>query len=658
MSSSTFAAQTLHDAKIAIRTRQYSEAFQILSPLANSGEVDAQYLLASFYARGRGIEQDDKLCVYWLTQAAQQQHANAQYDLAALYERGRGVDKSLEIALSWYQRSAILGNKKARKKLTTLTSEISKETTEKASQLEQLYLAIRSNELSVIKRLLKQNIAINSVDEYAQTPLLMAIKKGHREAALLLIQNGANTNYGDQFGETALFQAVRSNYSGISQDLLVHGVDVNHKNVQGNTVLHMAVRSKNLDIIKILLKYAANPNIRNKNGDTGLDLTAKDNNGDIANLLKAKGGIYSHVNNSSDSTNSNPQLLVENLLLQTAIIDDGENPYTNWPPLNLAAWRGQSEVVEFLVKNSINIDSLDNQQHTPLSRATWQGNFKIIALLLAKGADPNHSLPNGLRVLDIAVENNYPEAVRMLFNADAVIKDRSDASEPLLILAARKGFELVALELINNGADIEQKHAGKTALMWSVQLGQRALFIKLLQADVNINVVDKSDNTALMLAVTGKHPEIVKILLGLQADNSRPDVEGNSPLAKASKLGFTDIANILLDNGVNVNAQNKFLNTPLMLAASEGHTSTVQVLLAANPDLAIRNKSSHTALMLAAQEGHLPVVEILLAQGDDIKRRNKDGKNAQQLARDNKHDTLAQYLQKYQQDRSILDIFN
>jgi ankyrin repeat protein len=62
--------------------------------------------------------------------------------------------------------------------------------------------------------------------------------------------------------------------------------------------------------------------------------------------------------------------------------------------------------------------------------------------------------------------------------------------------------------------------------------------------------------------------------------------------------------------------------------------------------------------MFAAQQGHLSVIKILLAKGADIKRRNKEGKNAQQLAKESKHDAVANYLDKYQKDKSILDIFN
>ena len=49
----------------AIRLGQFHQAFALLERAANSGDVEAQYLLSSFYRSGRGVRQDDALAFKW-----------------------------------------------------------------------------------------------------------------------------------------------------------------------------------------------------------------------------------------------------------------------------------------------------------------------------------------------------------------------------------------------------------------------------------------------------------------------------------------------------------------------------------------------------------------------------------------------------------------
>ena len=69
---------------------------------AEQGLADAQFILGSMYADGKGVPQDDKEAVKWFRLAAEQEDAKAQNDLGVMYAKGRGVPQDYKEALKWY----------------------------------------------------------------------------------------------------------------------------------------------------------------------------------------------------------------------------------------------------------------------------------------------------------------------------------------------------------------------------------------------------------------------------------------------------------------------------------------------------------------------------------------------------------------------------
>jgi TPR repeat protein len=68
--------------------------------------VGAQFRLATLYAEGRGIPQDDAAAARWYRAAAEQGHAEAQYVLGRLCQEGHGVPQSDADAVHWWLRAA------------------------------------------------------------------------------------------------------------------------------------------------------------------------------------------------------------------------------------------------------------------------------------------------------------------------------------------------------------------------------------------------------------------------------------------------------------------------------------------------------------------------------------------------------------------------
>ena len=89
----------------AFEAGNYAEALQILLPLAESGNPEAQFSVGCIYDPIFGIQGDATKAISWYRQAAELGHPIAQNNLATLYLH----EKNVEQAIKWYHKAAELG---------------------------------------------------------------------------------------------------------------------------------------------------------------------------------------------------------------------------------------------------------------------------------------------------------------------------------------------------------------------------------------------------------------------------------------------------------------------------------------------------------------------------------------------------------------------
>jgi TPR repeat protein len=82
---------------------------EILLPLAEGGDGNAQYFLAVHFLMGNNIEQDIAQAFRWLSKSAEQGVPDAQWNLGTCYQDGIGVDVDLQEAVRWYRKAAEQG---------------------------------------------------------------------------------------------------------------------------------------------------------------------------------------------------------------------------------------------------------------------------------------------------------------------------------------------------------------------------------------------------------------------------------------------------------------------------------------------------------------------------------------------------------------------
>ena len=108
--SSPVAAQVFQNGLAAAQAGDFATALKEWTPLAEAGDVDAQYNLGIMYDNGYGVPQDYAEAVKWYRLAAEQGYAKAQYNLGTMYEYGNGVPQDYKEAVRWYRLAAEQGN--------------------------------------------------------------------------------------------------------------------------------------------------------------------------------------------------------------------------------------------------------------------------------------------------------------------------------------------------------------------------------------------------------------------------------------------------------------------------------------------------------------------------------------------------------------------
>ena len=101
----------------------YQAAFEEWLPLAELGDVEAQYNLGVMYDEGTSVAQDLGKAADWYRRAAEQGFVDAQANLGMMYYQGQGVRRDHEQAAHWLQLAADNGDTEAREILQRISRE-------------------------------------------------------------------------------------------------------------------------------------------------------------------------------------------------------------------------------------------------------------------------------------------------------------------------------------------------------------------------------------------------------------------------------------------------------------------------------------------------------------------------------------------------------
>lgn len=124
-----------------------------------------------------------------------------------------------------------------------------------------------------------------------------------------------------------------------------------------------------------------------------------------------------------------------------------------------------------------------------------------------------------------------------------------------------------------------------------------------------------TEEVFLQKAVSGDLPTIQLFLSAGMSARTRNSVNGMTAVMNAALEGHSEVIEVLVENGAELNAQNKDGWTALMLAALKGHSEVVHVLLEKGADIRLKNTAGWTALKAASGSQHPEIIEMLRHAG-------------------------------------------
>ncbi|XP_070400668.1 ankyrin repeat and SOCS box protein 2-like isoform X2 [Nothobranchius furzeri] len=395
------------------------------------------------------------------------------------------------------------------------------------------------------------------------SPIESIIMNGDAEALMDLVRKQAGClNESNSEGWIALHEA--AHYGQLQCVRILIRADpssVNRCTLRNETALMLAARG-NVSCVEFLLKHGASVNVVNKAKETPLFIACEHGNADIVELLLRYGAQVNLTCNQGTSAlheacrYGNPRLC--EMLLDAGADLKTKNIY-NIQPIFTAAQHGNLEVLQLLVQRGADINAQAGDGASLLYEACKNGHVAAVQFLLDLKADANRVTGSGLLPLHVAVKNNHKRIVSLLIPVTSRVRVRTCGISPLHIAAERNRDQIMEL-LIESGFDVNAKLSSehskmyedrrRTALYFSVSNGNLEAAEMLLQAGASPNL---DTFNPLLIAVRLGWMDMAELLVGYGADvNTRmPTQSSTFPSAILLGMESLSILKLLLDHGCN-----------------------------------------------------------------------------------------------------------
>jgi ankyrin repeat protein/L-ascorbate metabolism protein UlaG (beta-lactamase superfamily) len=302
-----------------------------------------------------------------------------------------------------------------------------------------------------------------------------------------------------------------------------------------------------------------------------------------------------------------------------------EKDERNDTPLHLAAVNGHTEVVRVLLDSGVPTWIGDNEESSALDVASVGGHVDVVELLIERGANVKRHDLNGMTALHFAAYNGQVDVARILLDhgADPTYQTRS-GSTPLHGAAYDGSIPVIEL-LLDRGADPSIRNDALYTPVLSAAAGpaDRDAVELLIERGADVHDRNHQGETSLMMATRAGKLDVAELLLE-QGVSVNAFVDGGhaTALHTAAQAGSVAVIELLVEHGADVNATGGFGWTPLAWTAMQGHREATEVLIREGADVGAANRHGITPLMWAFERGHTDIMDLLLANGADVSARD------------------------------------
>ena len=397
-----------------------------------------------------------------------------------------------------------------------------------------LHWAADLDNLALADVLIRAGAPVNAANDLGATPLYLACRNRSAPMVDRLLAAGADANAKLLKGETALMTCARTGESKAVKALLVHGADAKAKEPEHDqTALMWAAAESHPEAVGMLIEFGADVRARSRiysqtvvgeqtqragreelnynvqrGGMTPLLFAARNGDAESAKLLLAAGA---DANDSLPDGTSALVLAAHSGQGNVAItlLEKGADPNAmgvGYAALHAAVLRSDLNLVKALLAHGAD-PNIKMTKGTPVRRDTTDYNLlapligstpyllaarflepEIMRALVAGGADPKITMPNGATPLMLAAgmgtsfeesrrginvidfgkvepESQVLEAVKIAFDLSGDVSAANQAGDTALHTAAAWGHATVVQFLADHGAQVNAKNkAGLTPL--------------------------------------------------------------------------------------------------------------------------------------------------------------------------------------------------
>ncbi|GBM40117.1 Ankyrin-3 [Araneus ventricosus] len=458
-----------------------------------------------------------------------------------------------------------------------------------------------------------------------QKALFSALAEGNLPEVKNCLIAGADLLGRDMNSWTALHCASKGPNLEVVRFVLDQGVDIEAKDSKGFNVLHVASSFGRAETVKFFLEQKK-PSINEEtnDGQTPLHLAIQYGHKVVVQIL-----LQNNACTSFKSGGSSPlwyavwydrKDIVEILLerIQNVNADVRMGGYTS---LHVAAEKGHTELVNFLLEKGASVNKESDEQLIPLHLASMRGNAEIVSALLSQKSDVNAETIDGHTPLIFAAERDRFKVAELLIKRKAKVnvadKTLAKGWTPLM-LAVKNGSLQMTEYLLKNNADLElQDFLGQTALHFAVLSGSESIVDILLRNKADISVADNEGKTALHKAAERGSGKIVRILIQKGSDINAEDINKRTPLHCAAEKGFLEVVKVLTNNrALKIDAKDADGSTALHLSMHNKHRDIIKHLIDCRANINELDSKKRSPLHLAIKCCNDEIMEFFIGGGN------------------------------------------
>lgn len=338
-------------------------------------------------------------------------------------------------------------------------------------------------------------------------------------------------------------------------------------------------------------------------------------------------------------------------------------------PLEMAEHKGDGAIVQLLLANGASHEAQQEPErvkerlYRQLYFACFEGDRNEVEHLLEQGAEVDQRLVEMLGELCeysgwSFFSKDRKETLRLVKEVWEQKKAKLNES---LVLAAYAGKVNEVTKLLEQGADVDARNNGQTALMFAAINGHPETVRVLLEAGADIDATTKRGETAadLTKGFADLGPEEVSIsderravyagIVTLFEEAKKAKQEAvDQDIIREAAFGSNDQVEKLLKQGADPNARNEQGDTPLIAYAKKngGNPELINLLLEAGADIDAVDKDGNTALIELVRCGKSQSLQWFLEAGADWDKENNKGQTAHMIARNNHHSDVYELLER------------